>query len=71
MVYSHYKKQRILHLRLFQGYKAPTIAKLLRKEGMVASERGIRKFLRRYKDTGNINEHEMDWSRLTNVKLLP
>ena len=58
MVYSHYKKQRMLYFHLFHGYKAPTVVKLLRKEGMVASERGIRKFLRRYKDTGRFNEQE-------------
>ncbi len=53
MVYSSYKKQRILHFS-FQGFKAYTIAKLLREEGMVASRRGIDKFLTRYRDTGTI-----------------
>ena len=40
MVYSSYKKQRILCL-YFGGYKPPTIAKLLREEGMQASRRGV------------------------------
>ena len=53
MVFSEYKKQRILYLRL-QGYRPPTIAKLLRKEGMAASRRGIAKFLKKYAETGTL-----------------
>ena len=54
MVFSTYKLQRILFY-FFQGYKSPTIAKLLReKDGMVASRRGIAKFLAKYRDTGSI-----------------
>ena len=53
MVFSQYMKQRNLYLR-FQGYNAPTIAILLRKEGMVGSRRGIGKFLKRYKKTCTI-----------------
>ena len=45
MVYSHYKKLRILHLSS-QGYKPPTIARMLEEEGMKASRRGIGKFLK-------------------------
>ena len=52
-MFSSYKKQRILHF-YFNGFKACTIAKLLREEGMVASRRGIDKFLRRYLETGSI-----------------
>ena len=54
MVFSTYKLQRILFY-FFQGYKSPTIAKLLReKDGMVASRRGIAKFLAKYRETGSI-----------------
>ena len=53
MVYSSYKKQRILCL-YFGGYKPPTIAKLLREEGMQASRRGVDKFIQRYRQTGTI-----------------
>ena len=44
-MYSHYKKLRILHLSS-QGYKPPTIARMLEEEGMKASRRGIGKFLK-------------------------
>ena len=53
MVYSNYKKQRILYFH-FHGYKPPTITKLLREEGMVASRRGVAKFVKRYQQTGSI-----------------
>ena len=54
MVFSTCKLQQILFY-FFQGYKSPTIAKLLReKDGMVASRRGIAKFLAKYRDTGSI-----------------
>ena len=53
MVYSSYKKQRILFL-YFGGYKPPTIAKLLWEEGMQASRRGKDKFIQRYRQTGTI-----------------
>ena len=53
MVYSSYKKQRILY-HYFQGVRPPTIAKRLREEGMKASRRGIAKFLHRYETTGSI-----------------
>ena len=46
--------QQILYFHL-QGYKAPTIAKLLQEEGMSASSRqGIAKFLKRYLETGTV-----------------
>ena len=53
MVYSTYKLQRILYYYL-QGYKAPTIAKLLREEKLKASRVGIAKFLKKYTETGSI-----------------
>ena len=53
MVYTNYKKQRILCLH-FAGYKPPTIVKLLREEGMRASRRGVAKFIEKYRHTGSI-----------------
>lgn len=53
MVYSLYKKQRILYYSMM-GYKSTTIRDLLAKEGMRASKWGIIKFLKRYKETGTI-----------------
>ena len=53
MVYSSYKKQRILFLHQ-QGFKAPTICKLLRKEGLTVTARGTYKFLKKFADTGSI-----------------
>ena len=53
MVYSNYKKQRILYF-YFQGYKPPTITNFLREEGMSVSRRGIAKFVNRYRQTGSI-----------------
>ena len=48
MVYSHYKKMRILYLTQ-EGHKPPTIAKILEEEGMKCSRRGIAKFLKKYR----------------------
>jgi transposase len=53
MVYSTYKLQRILYF-YFQGFKAPTISKLLREEKLKASRVGIAKFLKKYEETGSI-----------------
>ena len=53
MVYSQYKKMRILYLSQ-EGYKPPTIASILDKEGMRSSRRGIAKFLKRYSAIGTI-----------------
>jgi hypothetical protein len=44
MVFSDYKKQRVLALAS-QGYKAPTIAKKLQKENLKCSRVGVHKFL--------------------------
>ena len=48
MVFSCYQKQRIYG----EGYKAPTIAKLLREEGLQCSRV---KFIKKFQDTDNIN----------------
>ena len=50
MVYKDYIKYRI-HSRL--GYMAPTIAKMLQKEGE-CFRRGISKFIARYKRNGTV-----------------
>ena len=55
MVYSTYKKQRILYLR-FKGLKAPTIAKILveEEEGLSVTRQGVQSFLKRHRETGTI-----------------
>ena len=53
MYFTTYQKQRILYF-YYQGWKAPTIAKLLKQEGLSASRRGIDKFLKRFLETGSI-----------------
>ena len=53
MVYSTYKKQRILYHH-FRGFKPPTIVKLLQEEKMQASKWGVAKFLKRYLQDGTI-----------------
>ena len=53
MVYTNYKKQRILHFH-FQGLRPPNIQKHLLEEGMKASRRGIAKFIHRFQKTGTI-----------------
>ena len=53
MVYSNYKKQRILYLHS-QKYKAPTIAKELAKGNLKCSRVGVAKFLKVYEETGSI-----------------
>ena len=54
MVFSCYQKQRIL-VYYGKGYKAPTIAKLLREEGLQCSWVDVAKFIKKFQDTGNIN----------------
>ena len=54
MVFSEYKKQRILFHYLRGKHKAPTIAKLLRSEGFSASRQGVAEFLKRYESRGTI-----------------
>ena len=53
MVFSTYKKQRILFFAS-QGLKPPAIAKELRKEDLNCSRIGIYKFLKKYEATGSI-----------------
>ena len=53
MVYSTYKKQRILYHH-FRGFRPPTIVKLLQEENMRASRWGIAKFLKRFCKDGTI-----------------
>ena len=51
MVYSRYKKQRILYHR-FKGLKAPTIAKILVEEDRLGITRqGAHSFLKRHRET--------------------
>ncbi len=57
MVFNDYTKQRILIFYKY-GYRAPTIAKKLRDEGITASRRGVSKFLTRYLETGTIRRKE-------------
>ena len=52
-MFSSYKRQRILTY-YFQGYKSPTIAKLLKEDKLLASWQGVRKFLKHYRKTGTI-----------------
>lgn len=54
MVYSGYTKKRILYLHLSEHLRAPTIAKMLEKEGIKVSRRGVLKFLSRYYTNGTI-----------------
>ena len=51
MVFSSYKKQRIVYLSS-KGFKAPTIAKILQEEGILVSRFGIHKFLQRFEESG-------------------
>ena len=54
MVYSTYKKQRILYL-LSRGLKAPTIAKILREEEKLQCTRvGVAMFIKRFETTGSL-----------------
>lgn len=53
MVYSTYKKQRIIYW-FNQGLKAPSIAKALEEERLSCSRCGIAKFLKVYQATGSI-----------------
>ena len=53
MVYLTYKKQRVLYLYA-QGYKPPTIKKVLEEENLKCSRVGIYKFLKNYHATRSI-----------------
>ena len=54
MVFSNYNKQRILFHHPQGKHKAPTIAKLLRKEGLSASRQSVAEVLKRYESRGTI-----------------
>ena len=53
MVYSWYTKKRIVYY-YERGYRAPTIARLLLEEDIVASRVGIAKLIRKYSETRTI-----------------
>ena len=53
MVFNNYQKQRILYHYL-QGYRAPTIHRLLQEEKISASRYGIAKFIKKFEETGCI-----------------
>ena len=54
ILYSTYKKQRILYYR-FKVLKAPTIAKILvEEEGLSVTRQGVQSFLKRYRETPTI-----------------
>ena len=53
MVFTEYEKRRMVFLWK-EGYKAPTIAKIVRREGIIASRRGIDKFLHMFAERHTI-----------------
>ena len=53
MVYSAYKKQRIIYYYQL-GYQPPTIYLLLRKEHLRTSRVGVAKFIAKYNKTGSL-----------------
>ena len=53
MVFSDYKKQRVLFLAS-KGLKAPTITKELQKENLICSRVNVHRFLRKFEETGSI-----------------
>ena len=55
--FSEYERQRIISLWQ-DGYKAPTIAKVLAKENFPTTRQGIHKFLKKYKECGAIGRQE-------------
>lgn len=56
MVLTEYQKQRMLHYYSL-GYRAPTMATLLKKQQVKANRKGVHKFIRRYRQTGSIARH--------------
>ena len=54
MVFSDYKKQRVLALAS-QSQKAPTITKELQKENLKCSRVGVHKFLHKFEETGSMS----------------
>ena len=56
-LFSEYKRQRIVSL-WHDGYKAPTIAKILAKENPPATRQGLQKYLKKYEECGSIRRRE-------------
>lgn len=54
MVYSSYVKKRVLYLSR-KGKRSPTIARILQREGLAVTRRGIQKFLQRFRTHGTIH----------------
>eukprot|EP00731_Ephydatia_muelleri_P009869 Em0005g455a len=54
MVYSNYKKQRILH-HFAAGKRTPTIAKLLREGNLLGTRKCVNEFLVRFRNTQTIS----------------
>ena len=54
MVYSNYKKQRILYYHSL-GMRAPSIAERLREKRLPCTRVGIAKFLRRFTESGSLS----------------
>ena len=54
MVFDIYTKARIVHLHS-KGINAPSIQRILTKEGIIVSRQGVDRFLRRYRDFGCFN----------------
>ena len=65
MVYSTYVQQRIL-VHHAQGYKAPSILRLLRDKKLKAKESGIYCLLRKLEQTGTI-KHRAGSGRQSNI----
>ena len=55
MVYSLYKRQRIVYYHFLKGFRPSKIKKVLQQEGTVASERDIRNYITTYIKTGMYN----------------
>lgn len=57
MALTMYARQRIVFYHT-QGKKAPTITKLLQKEGIIVSRTGVHNFIEHYKRTGTLRRSE-------------
>ena len=55
--FSEYKRQRFVSLWQ-DGYKAPSIAKILARENLPATRQGVHKFLNKYKECGTFGRRE-------------
>ena len=53
MVYSWYKKQRIIYFHGL-GYRAPTICQLLQEESLKATRQGIAKVIKKFEETHSL-----------------